>query len=403
MRHLISRFNGPTWIVLGLSLLAAWAFIVRPSLPRETDAELHVFRAAELGYSLRAGTLYPRWAPDFYYGYGYPIFNYYAPLTYYLANLLSLSVPSGAVFGVKMVFILGLVLAGYSVFHLARTSTTPIGGIIAAASYLFAPYIYLIDPHLRGDLAEFFALGLAPLLFWAFVSYQAHPTRRHFVAASASLAAVILSHNLLGLAFFGMLACYAVWQAVFPVQTPDVGRLRLVVRAALPLTLGVGLAAFFWLPVALESGEVQLANLVGPGHFDFRSHFLTWQELFSPSLPLDLGAVNPAFRFNVGLGQAALGLLGLVLMITRALASRNTQHSHVDSYSLAASSHLLFWSLSLLTLLFLMTRSSVSVWEAVPIMPFFQFPWRLLGPAALSLAVSAAASVHLLTLLPPRF
>ena len=30
------------------------------------------------------GAVYPRWVPEFYYGYGYPLFNYYAPLSYYV-------------------------------------------------------------------------------------------------------------------------------------------------------------------------------------------------------------------------------------------------------------------------------------------------------------------------------
>ena len=48
------------------------------------------FRLAELSYLLRGGEFYPRWAPNFYHGYGYPIFNYYAPLTYYLGSLIEL-------------------------------------------------------------------------------------------------------------------------------------------------------------------------------------------------------------------------------------------------------------------------------------------------------------------------
>ena len=68
-------------LVLALALIAAAPFLTRPGLPHHTDAELHVYRAAELGHALRGGAFYPRWAPDFYYGYGYPIFNYYAPLT----------------------------------------------------------------------------------------------------------------------------------------------------------------------------------------------------------------------------------------------------------------------------------------------------------------------------------
>ncbi|MFQ5626951.1 MAG: hypothetical protein ACE5FM_09905 [Methyloligellaceae bacterium] len=49
------------------------------------DAEMHVYRAAEVQYAIADGTLYPRWASDFYYGYGYPVFNYYSPLTYHEA------------------------------------------------------------------------------------------------------------------------------------------------------------------------------------------------------------------------------------------------------------------------------------------------------------------------------
>src|SRR5574341_166343 len=402
MRHLISRFNGPTWIVLGLSLLAAWAFIVRPSLPRETDAELHVFRAAELGYSLRAGTLYPRWAPDFYYGYGYPIFNYYAPLTYYLANLLSLSVPSGAVFGVKMVFILGLVLAGYSVFHLARTSTTPIGGIIAAASYLFAPYIYLIDPHLRGDLAEFFALAVGPAAFASLSAFMAGRDRRSLMLSSLSVAALILTHNLLALIYFAMLLAYCLWRlAVDHMLRRAQSTIGNSLIVFLPLVTGVLLSAFFWLPIALERNAVQLSNLVGPGHFDYRNHFLTLTEMFWPSIPLDLGAVNPAFCLNLGVAQWILAGSGVLALIVayRAPVLRATSGTYISSHGLADAG---FWLIGFAILVILMLNLSGPLWDAVPLMAFLQFPWRLLGPAAMCLAMLAAHTTNLIHIAPPR-
>ena len=31
---------------------------------------------------------YPRWAPDYFLGYGYPVFNYYSPLTYVIVSVL---------------------------------------------------------------------------------------------------------------------------------------------------------------------------------------------------------------------------------------------------------------------------------------------------------------------------
>ena len=57
---------------------------------------------------VRGGEFYPRWAPNFFHGYGYPIFNYYAPLTYYLALPVTLMPWFDAVDGVKFVFVMGL-------------------------------------------------------------------------------------------------------------------------------------------------------------------------------------------------------------------------------------------------------------------------------------------------------
>ena len=150
-----------------LAALAAWPFLTRPGLPRDTDAELHVFRAAQLGEALRGGAGYVRWAPDLWYGYGYPIFNYYSPLTYYLANLFTLF-GLGIVDAVKAVFVLGLFGAAAGMYVLVRSNWGARAGIIAAAAYVLSPYLLFIDPHMRGDLAEFFALALFPWLLWAF-------------------------------------------------------------------------------------------------------------------------------------------------------------------------------------------------------------------------------------------
>jgi uncharacterized membrane protein len=70
------RFD-PGWLAaVAFAVIAAWPLLTRPSLPTFTDAEMHVYRAGEILFSLREGVLWPRWAPDFYYGYGYPVFNY---------------------------------------------------------------------------------------------------------------------------------------------------------------------------------------------------------------------------------------------------------------------------------------------------------------------------------------
>jgi hypothetical protein len=371
----LPRIDQGLALVLLLALLAAWPFLLRPSLPRETDAELHVFRAAELGYALREGVLYPRWAPDFYFGYGYPIFNYYAPLTYYLANLLSLAVPGGAVFGVRAVFVLGFLGAGVGTYGLVRRLADERAGVLAAAVYLFAPYVHFTDPHARGALAEFFALAAAPCALWVLESLRQEPGRRRLAAAVGLVAALILTHNLMAIAFFTLILGYLIWQAIWERDTVGLPFLAVV--------LGVALAAFFWLPVGLERGAVQLGNLVGPGHFDYHNHFVRLREMLSPSLTLDAGAVNPPYHFNLGLAQWILAAIGTIA-------------------AWRCPRQVGYWALAGTGLIVLMLPISVGIWEAVPGVAYLQFPWRLLGPAALGLGILAGQSILLLDRVPER-
>jgi len=367
-------------LALALALVAALPFLTRPGLPRGTDAELHVFRAAELGYSLRAGDLYPRWAPDFYYGYGYPIFNYYAPFTYYLANLFDLLPGFDIIGSVKLIFILGLVGAAWGAYLFVRDWLGPRPALLAAALYVFSPYVFFVDPHMRGVLAESFSLGLFPLALWAYRRTCFDPRRRWLVLAALLQAALITTHNLLGAVCTALLVAHLIWeQFVFRLPLRSASGTEAPKGSFAAFTLGLGLSAIFWLPMVLERGAVQL-TLTGPGHFDFHNHFVSPGKLFGPSPLLDLGAANPDFAFNLGLPQWSLALIAL-LPLLRGSAERREG----DRRQLA------FFVLSALALVLLMLPISTPVWEIAPGLELLQFPWRLLGPAAAMLSMAAAA------------
>ncbi|HUV89309.1 MAG TPA: 6-pyruvoyl-tetrahydropterin synthase-related protein, partial [Anaerolineae bacterium] len=424
---------------------------------RGTDAELHVYRAAQLGQSVRAGALYPRWAPDLYFGYGYPIFNYYAPLTYYLSNLFGLLPGVDIVGGVKAVFVLGLCAAALGACLLGRELFGPAAGVVAAASFTFAPYVVFIDPHARGDLPEHLAICLLPLAFYAFRRLMSGKGGRGALAGSAlALAALVFSHNLLGLVASGLLLGYWAWEVVVGTGRPRAG------WGALVFVLAAAIIAFFWLPALLERGAVEL-NVVGPGHFDFHEHFLSLGELLAPSRISDLGATAPRYRFNLGLAQWLLALpaVGAVALFRRRFPP--SSQGGVEGGRTLPSPRPSLWEgegeepsprpspwegegavsppseggveggrtlpsprpspwegegavsppseggvgggwrvlpyfiLAGLGLGFLMLPASTSVWEHVPWMAYLQFPWRLLGAANLMLAVCAAGSVTLLS------
>jgi len=76
---------------LGLAcLLTLFAFypLLQPGLPNTADGAVHLYRAVELYRCWQDGVYYPRWAPDLFLGYGYPLFNFIAPLVYHLAATL---------------------------------------------------------------------------------------------------------------------------------------------------------------------------------------------------------------------------------------------------------------------------------------------------------------------------
>ncbi len=137
--------------VLLLALVAVQPRL-RTTLPWSDDGLLHFWRVVELDHCLRHGYLYPRWMPDMAYGYGFPLLNYYAPLSVYLAegfHLLGLSFTAALLAALSA----GLALGALGAYLWARDAFGEAGGLIAAVAYTYAPYT-LYDAIWRGNLAE---------------------------------------------------------------------------------------------------------------------------------------------------------------------------------------------------------------------------------------------------------
>ena len=372
-KHRLKHLDLGFGIVIAISLLALWAFLSNPSLPQETDAELHIFRLAELSFLIRGGEFYPRWAPNFYHGYGYPIFNYYAPLSYYTGLLFDLLPGVGVVTAVKSTFILSTLFGAIGMYGFVRDNWGRPAGYVATAVFLYAPYIQYIDPHARGVLPESFALGLFPMALWTLDRLRRRATTWRWITAVFFTAAIILSHNLMAMLLFAILLAWVVWQmASSKWQSPRRPAPLLLIPA---LFLAVGLSAFFWLPIALERNAVNLNTLIGAGdNYDFHTHFLSLYEMLRPTSLLDWGDTEPLFHFNLGVAQWVLGGLGIVMILLR----RAKRMAHAAFFAIATA-----------VLLFMMLPASAFLWENIPALPFFQFPWRFLGATAVMLAVLA--------------
>jgi hypothetical protein len=370
-------------VVVALCLIAVAPWLTRPGLPAGADAEIHVPRVAEFARVLADGVLYPRWAPDFYLGYGYPLFNFYAPLVYYLAQPFYLF--TSAAGAVKALFVVATLLAGLGTYAFARRSLGRAAGVVAAAAYVYAPYLVLIDPFVRVDLAEYFALAWLPWVLWGFDRLLESDRRANVALAALPLAALALTHNLALMLFAPLLVAYLLLRLFLARERRAWAR---VVGAGV---LAAGLSAVFWLPALAEKQYVVLDRVIGHGDFDFHRHFLTLRELLRPSPALDLGALNPSVAYNLGLLQWGLAAVGwLAGWLVRWAGGRRSRAGKTGGQGFWAVN---FMGLAALALSFLTLEASVGVWEAIPALRYVQFPWRLLGLAALPLAWLVGAGV----------
>jgi len=382
------------FVLLLLSLFTLIPLLNNPGLPNGSDVLYHVYRVAEMDRSWEQGVLFPRWADGLYFGYGSPLFHYYASLTYHSTSVLIRLFNLTALDALRAMVGLSLVGGSLTMYLFASQRSGSLGGFIAGLVYIYSPYLVYTEPYARGTYPELLAFALAPLMFWRFERLLHRPQGINFALAAVSLCLLILSHNLMSLVFALILGLWIGWHGVASLmaigaknlRAEGLNTLRPYLLALAAAGLGVGLAAFFWLPVILERDAIQLENVVGVALLDYRNFFVSLGDLLAPTDTADGGAINGLRnRVNIGLAQWLLGSVGFIATIILIIgAIRRGKH---DDPVLRNG---VFFGLISLLLIYLITPNSNGIWESVSVLSLLQFPWRLLGPLVFALAILAS-------------
>ncbi|MCX7683361.1 MAG: 6-pyruvoyl-tetrahydropterin synthase-related protein, partial [Anaerolineae bacterium] len=359
------------YAALALLCAVAVAPLLRGESPCSHDGALHYYRVVAMRHALSQGILFTRYLPDLAFGYGYPFFNYREPLSYYLTLLLYL-VGLPLPVALNLVYVFSIVGSALGAYLLVRDLFGPRAGVVAAVAYAYAPYQFL-DALLRANAPESVALPLFPLILWAFRRLALCGGRGWFLLSVATLVALYLNHNISSLLFTPFLMAYLLMLWLAYRRSGYWG----AVVAALVLALGV--TAFHLGPALLEQDYAQLHMSRVTRNNDFHYNFLSLAEIFALPTAVDTSLLNPPMRIHLGLAQVVLGGLGLVVGLARRGSSREHRLT------------LLFMAFSALAMLWMSTAASLWVWEHVPLLPFVQFPWRLVGRAVLPLVLLAGA------------
>lgn len=369
------------YISVALLIIGVCVFlrpIFGPGLFHSHEMWNNIIRLSELDESITHGRLYPRLFSNLLGGYGMPFLNFYAPLTFYVGELFH-CLGMSYLTSIQSVFVLGALLAAVGMFLFVRSLWGKVPALVAALAYLFAPY-HIVDIYVRGNIAEFFAMGMLPFVLWSFTELTMRKNKAWIVLASLIYGLFILSHNITALFGTGFLGSYLLFR--FLAQRKDFP----ISRVFIALLLGLGLSAFFWLPALIEKEFVRASILIEGANL-LEDHFVYFSQLVNPSwgFGLSVAGSEDGMSFQIGILHW-LGFAGAIVGVI--LGKKKGENSFGGTVA--------FFAVVAIMCVFLMLPVSGFVWKRIELVRFIQFPWRLLLFVSFSTSVLIGAAIHAL-------
>lgn len=344
-----------------LSFLSVWR-LCRSGYPSMQD-DIQVFRLEQFDQCLKDGQIPCRYISDGGLGYGYPLYNFYSPLPYGVAEIFHLFGLS-FIDSVKISFIIPAFLRTFGMYFLASAFFGTSGGILSAILFTFAPY-QALNTFVRGAIAETWALSLLPFVFWSVY-------KRKNKTSILFLSSLFLSHNLTLLYALPLLF-------IFSLQTHN---FKYFFRSSF---WSFCLSSFFILPAFFEKNLTTVTTMT-QGYFAYIVHYVTLKELFiSPFWGYSASMWGPidGLSFQIGI----LHFLLPTIVLIYCLFNKKYKNRHL----------LIIFYLIALFFLFLTHSKSTFLWQHLPFIAFFQFPWRFLAPVVLCFSFISGGLIPLIS------
>ena len=302
---------GIVFILIMLAFLILSPIILPNTWFESHDGLFALMRMDLFKEAFMHGIIYPRWLPDLYGGYGYPMFVFYHPGFYYLTLLFS-SLPFYPMSTMYAALLILLVIGGLGAYLLGKALSDTRTGLFGALLFLLTPYIY-VDLYVRGDLPELMAILLCP---WSFVFLNQIKTRVEdqktaitpLVFLSLSIAGVILSHLLVTIVFLPVFIVIAIYLSKdFQTQ-----RKRFLILIAASFILGLALSSPYWFTVYQMKKYVSFLAAQND-YFYPPNHTVYFTQLFKRDWGFGLPTPQDAhdtISFQLGLPHFILATLG---------------------------------------------------------------------------------------------
>lgn len=356
-------------VILIILLLAVPSFAVLLGKGFYEPHDLHhIADIYQMFRGFESGQLPPRLGPDFSYGYGYPLFNYYYVFPFYLGALFFYLFGS-LTLSFKLIMILGILASVVGMYLLLREYVGKLPALVGSILYLYTPY-RAVQVYVRGAVGEVLVVALLPFVALSLLKVINKPNVKSIVFSTIITSILILSHNYLSFMSFALIVLLVVPKII---SSNSIKRSVLSIVAVLLLSMAV--TSFWWAPALIEKG---LVGSVTP--FPMIDHFPFIKQLVLPSWGYGSSVWGPGdeISFQIGLVNLFVTLLLIAYII----------HSIKKSNKLKPEIFIVF-ALFTILLIFMNVRA-LPLWKLVPFYNLIQFPWRLLMFTTLITSMIAA-------------
>lgn len=356
LKNFLSRYW--IWVII-FSLPATLALFV-PGYFGASD-DLHIAWSYEMNQVLSLGQIPPRFIPDLSFGFGYPLFNFLFPLPFYIAEIFHL-VGFSFVDSIKAVFFLSIPMSALFMYLLLKEFTNKTLSFLGAVIYVYTPY-RATDLYVRGAIGEIVSFVILPILILTIIKLTLGNNKFNFRwigTGALAFASLVLSHNITAYMFLPFLFLLAILRIIFlPLK-----RLKILGQLFITFILGLLISCYFWIPVITESGLMKEDTV-----FNFIDHFPTLKQLITPYWGYGASVAGPYDGMSFFAGTMNLILFGGSLIFIIYFWKK---------YKLDQKIIIIWAIISILIAVMMMNFRATFIWNNLPLLPFFQFPWRFL-------------------------
>lgn len=320
--------------------------------------ESQAARIEQFVINLKSLQIPPRIAPNMSFNLGYPVFNHYAPFSYWVTSFINL-IGFDIADSLKLSFLLAIILSFLFCFLFLREFFDFKQSLLASVLYACSPWI-AVEIFIRGNLGEVWFMTLLPIIFWSIYKNSKSKKSIIFLLTSIVLSFGLIVHNALSVILIPMVL-------IFAFLLPNIK------KNLLSLLFGFLLSAYFLIP-----GVLELSSTIASTRVDLLGYpeqlLCAWQLWTTPFW--GYGGSSPGcidgMSFMLGKPEILIGFIGLISLISRMFYLKSTKNLHKKRV-------IGFMILLTIVSTFMTTYYSYSLSKILSsYIGWIQFPWRLL-------------------------